>query len=34
MSGKKDKERSARPDAHNWATKGIVCHLREVEELF
>ena len=34
ISGKTDKELSARPDAHNWAAKEIVCHLRDVEELF
>jgi hypothetical protein len=34
ISGKTDKELSARPDVHNWAPKEIVCHLRDVEELF
>ena len=34
ISGKTDKELSARPDAQNWAPKEIVCHLRDVEELF
>jgi DinB family protein len=34
ISGKTDKELSVRPDAHNWAAKEIVCHLRDVEELF
>src|SRR6266705_3627158 len=34
ISGKTDNELSARPDAHNWAAKEIVCHLRDVEELF
>jgi hypothetical protein len=32
--GKTDAELSRRPDAHNWAAKEIVCHLRDVEELF
>lgn len=34
ISGKMDNELSARPDARNWAAKEIVCHLRDVEELF
>lgn len=34
ISGKTDEELSARPDAQNWAPKEIVCHLRDVEELF
>ena len=34
MSGKTDAELSRRPDAHNWAAKETVCHLRDVEELF
>src|SRR5712692_10081863 len=34
ISGKTDAELSRRPDAHNWAAKEIVCHLRDVEELF
>jgi|SRR6185436_6105971 len=34
ISGKTDKELSLRPDAHDWAAKEIVCHLRDVEELF
>jgi len=34
ISGKTDSELSVRPDAHNWAAKEIVCHLRDVEELF
>jgi hypothetical protein len=34
ISGKTDHELSRRPDAHNWAAKEIVCHLRDVEELF
>lgn len=34
ISGKTDTELSRRPDAQNWAAKEIVCHLRDVEELF
>jgi hypothetical protein len=34
ISGKTDTELSRRPDALNWAAKEIVCHLRDVEELF
>jgi hypothetical protein len=34
ISAKTDSELSARPDAGNWAPKEIVCHLRDVEELF
>jgi DinB family protein len=34
ISGKTDQELSARPDANNWGAKEIVCHLRDVEELF
>ena len=34
ISGKTDNELSAHPDARNWAAKEIVCHLRDVEELF
>src|SRR5438128_10977890 len=34
IAGKTDAELSRRPDAHNWAAKEIVCHLRDVEELF
>lgn len=25
---------SRRPDAHNWAAKEVVCHLRDIEEQF
>ena len=32
--GRTDTELSRRPDADNWAAKEIVCHLRDVEELF
>jgi len=34
IAGKTDAELSRRPDAHSWAAKEIVCHLRDVEELF
>lgn len=34
ISGKTDAELSRRPDMHNWSAKEIVCHLRDVEELF
>ena len=34
VSGKTDLELSRRPDARSWAAKEIVCHLRDVEELF
>ena len=34
MAGKAEAELSRRPDAQNWAAKEIVCHLRDVEELF
>ena len=29
-----DAQLSLRPDAHNWSAKEIICHLRDVEELF
>jgi GNAT superfamily N-acetyltransferase len=34
IADKTDVELSRRPDAKNWAAKEIVCHLRDVEELF
>jgi len=34
ISGKTDSELSRRPDPRSWAAKEIVCHLRDVEELF
>jgi len=34
IAGRPDAELSTRPDAHNWSAKEIVCHLRDVEELF
>jgi len=32
--GRPDAELSNRPDAQSWSAKEIVCHLRDVEELF
>ena len=29
-----DAELGRRPDARNWSAKEIICHLRDVEELF
>ena len=34
IAGKPDHELGRRPDDHNWSAKEIVCHLRDVEELF
>ena len=34
IAGKSDRELGRRPDAHSWSAKEIVCHLRDVEELF
>ena len=34
IAGKPDRELGQRPDDHNWSAKEIVCHLRDVEELF
>ena len=34
IAGKSDSELARRPDTHNWAAKEIICHLRDVEELF
>lgn len=34
VRGQSDAALSRRPDAKNWAAKEIVCHLRDVEELF
>lgn len=34
IAGRPDAELGRRPDAHNWSAKEIVCHLRDVEELF
>jgi hypothetical protein len=34
IAGKTDAALAKRPDAQNWSAKEIVCHLRDVEELF
>ena len=34
IAGKEDGELGRRPDVRNWSAKEIVCHLRDVEELF
>lgn len=34
IGGKSDAELSRRPDPKNWSPTEIVCHLRDVEELF
>ncbi len=34
LDGKDDRALSRRADARSWAPKEIVCHLRDVEELF
>ncbi len=34
IRGQSDAALSRRPDARNWAAKEVVCHLRDVEELF
>jgi hypothetical protein len=34
IAGKSDSELSRRPESHSWGAKEIVCHLRDVEELF
>jgi hypothetical protein len=34
IAGNADAELGRRPDAENWSAKEIVCHLRDVEELF
>jgi len=34
IAGKSDSELSRRPRPDSWAAKEIVCHLRDVEELF
>lgn len=31
--GRSDADLSRRPDAKSWSAKGILCHLRDVEEL-
>ena len=34
IAGKTDDALGRRPDARNWSAKEIVCHIRDVEELF
>jgi hypothetical protein len=34
IAGRLDAELGRRPDTRNWSAKEIVCHLRDVEELF
>ena len=34
IQGQSDAVLSRRPDGKNWAAKEIVCHLRDIEELF
>ncbi len=34
IQGRSDAALSRRPDARNWAPKEVVCHLRDIEELF
>jgi hypothetical protein len=34
IRGQSDTVLSRRPDGKNWAAKEIVCHLRDIEELF
>ena len=34
IRGQSDAVLSRRPDARNWAAKEVVCHLRDIEELF
>jgi DinB superfamily len=34
ITGKTDAELARRPDGRNWCVKEIICHLRDVEELF
>src|SRR5262245_48466546 len=34
LAGSSSEALAARPDAHNWSATEIVCHLRDVEELF
>ena len=34
IDGQSDTVLSRRPDGKNWAAKEIVCHLRDIEELF
>jgi hypothetical protein len=34
IKGQSDAVLSRRPDSKNWAAKEVVCHLRDIEELF
>lgn len=34
VAGKSEAEVSRRPDGRNWSAREILCHLRDVEELF
>ena len=34
IHGQSDAVLSRRPDAQNWSAKEVICHLRDVEELF
>jgi len=34
IEGRTDDQLSRRPDAQNWSPTEIICHLRDVEELF
>jgi hypothetical protein len=34
VDGRNDAVLSRRPDARNWSAKEVVCHLRDIEELF
>ncbi len=34
IHGHSDADLSRRPDAKNWSAKEVVCHLRDIEELF
>ncbi len=34
IRGRTDDALSRRPDARNWSAKEVICHLRDIEELF
>ena len=34
LEGRTDDQLARRPDAQNWSATAIICHLRDVEELF
>jgi hypothetical protein len=34
IAGQSDEILSRRPDAKNWAAKEIICHLRDIEEVY